>query len=156
MKAQADMVYLVAVLFVVVLAVFVVDKVWMGLEGSPQFTTLSNSTSVGSHGVKSANTAIAIINNAIVLVFIGSAIGSILAAAFTETSIIFAVPALVILPIEILFSMIFHDAFFTIMDSSFLSGVITAYGTNIVTLFQYLPSVCLVLAVIEIAVLFIK
>ena len=154
-KCQADLVYLIAVLFVVVIAIFAVDNIWSGFQSNPQTQKLFNATPQGQLAQKSVNTGLNIFNNAVVFLFIGAAIASIIAAAFTDSSPVFMVPTLVILPIEILFAFIFHDAFFSIIQQSAFASMAATYP-SIVYLFQYLPLAALGLAVLMITITFVK
>jgi hypothetical protein len=154
-KAQADIIYLFALLFVMVIALFVVDQIWSGLTTNPATQHLFNSTTQGTKAEANVGTSLNILNNAVVLLFLIGVFASVIAAAFTDSSPIFLMPALVILPIEVFFAFIFHDAFFSIVQNSFFAGPAAAYPA-IVTLFQYLPIAALVLAVIEVIVIFLK
>ena len=155
MKAQADVIFLIVMLFVVIIALFAVDTIWSGFVSNPSFQAVYNATSVGKHAIANTTTSLGILNNGVVLLFLIGCIASIIAAAFTDSSPIFLVPALIILPIEILFAFIFHDAFFSIIGNSSFAGVATSYPV-VITIFQYLPIVALVVAIIEIIVIFLK
>ncbi len=155
MKAQADLIFLIGMLFAIVIAVFVVDNIWIQFKTNPTSQQIFNATPQGRLAETNATTSINIINNAIVMIFIVAALASIIAAAFTSSSPIFIIPALIVLPVEVLFAFIFHDAFFTIIQNSVFSGIATTYPT-IITLFQYLPIISFVLAIVMIIVTFTK
>lgn len=155
MKGQVDIIYLIVSLFAVVIVLFVVDIVWTGLTSNASFTGLTNQTVVGQQAVKNVNTSIGILNNAVVFLFIASMVASIILAAFVNTSIIFAIPAIIALPLDILFAFVFHDTFFQVIATSSFGAVANTYP-YIVTLFTYLPVVTLGFAVVLIAVLFTK
>ena len=155
MKAQVDIISLTALLFIVAIAFFATVEIWGGLTSSPIFQHLTNSTSQGKLAVKNVNTSLGIFANAIVLAFIVGAIASIIAAGLTSSSPVFAALTFIILPIEVLFAFIFHDAFLAIMQSSFFAGLITTYPL-VFTLFQYLPITAFILSLVLIIVTFIK
>ena len=98
MKLQADVIYLIAMLFIVVVALFVVDAIWNGFQTNPVSQQLFNATPQGRLAEANTTTSINTLNNAAVILYIIGALASIIAAAFTESSPVFLVPALVILP----------------------------------------------------------
>ena len=155
MKAQVDIISLIALLFIVAIAFFATVEIWGGLTSSPTFQHLTNSTPQGQLAVKNVNTSLGIFANAIVLAFVVGAIASIIAAGLTSSSPVFAAMTFIILPVEVLFAFIFHDAFFAIMQSSFFAGLITTYPL-VFTLFQYLPITAFILSLVLIIVTFIK
>lgn len=142
--------------FVVAIALFTVDQVWSGLTSNSAFTSLTNATPQGHLAVTNTNKSLHIFNNAFVLLFIIAALASIVSAAFTDSSPIFLVPAVVILPLEILFSFVFHDVFFNIIENSAFGTTAAVWGASIITLFSYLPVVSFVLAIIIIIFTFMK
>ena len=155
MKAQVDIISLIELLFIVAIAFFATVEIWGGLTSSPTFQHLTNSTPQGQLAVKNVNTSLGIFANAIVLAFVVGAIASIIAAGLTSSSPVFAAMTFIILPVEVLFAFIFHDAFFAIMQSSFFAGLITTYPL-VFTLFQYLPITAFILSLVLIIVTFIK
>ena len=68
---------------------------------------------------------------------------------------IFLIPALIVLPIELLFAFVFHDMFFSIMTNTMFAGIVTSYPL-VFTLFQYLPIISFGFSVILIVITFIK
>ena len=155
MKAQVDIISLTALLFIVAIAFFATVEIWGGLTSSPTFQHLTNSTPQGQLAVKNVNISFSIFADAIVMAFIVGAIASIIAAGLTSSSPVFAALTFIILPVEVLFAFIFHDAFFAIMQSSFFAGLITTYPL-VFTLFQYLPITAFILSLVLIIVTFIK
>lgn len=155
MKGQADPIYLIAMLFIVAIALFAVDSIWNAFKTNPTSAQLFNATPQGQIAVRSATTGINILNNAVVLLYVIGAIASIIAAAFADSSPVFIVPALIILPLEVLFSFIFHDMFFEVIQNSFLSGVASGFPL-ILQLFEYLPIISFGFAVVLIVVTFIS
>jgi hypothetical protein len=155
MKGQVDIIFLLAMLFIVIVALFAVDSIWTAFGSNPTSRQLFNATPQGQLAYKNAGTSISILNNAVVILFLIGAVASAVAAAFADSSPVFIVPALVILPIEVFFSFILHDAFYSIIGASSF-GTVAAQYPVIMQLFQYLPAATLVLSVIIIAVTFIK
>ena len=155
MRAQVDLVYLLVSLFVVVIALFAADKIWTGLTSSAPFQNLTNATSQGQLAVKQTQTSINIRNDAVVFIYIFAAVASMVAGAFTDSAAVFAVVGVIVLPIELLFSFVFHDAFFEITSNSFLSGIVAAYPATM-TLFQYLPLITFSLGLVMLIVVFVK
>ena len=64
-KAQADIIFLIIMLFIVVVAVFLMDVIKNDLFNSPAFQAVSNATATGQLAVKQANSAINILNDAV-------------------------------------------------------------------------------------------
>lgn len=156
MKGQADVIYLIGMLFVVVIALFAVDSIWNAFQTNPTSVQLFNATPQGRQAQASATSSIDILNNAVVILYVIGCLASIIAAAFTESSPVFLVVAFVILPIEVLFSFVFHDTFFTIIQNSSLLGGVASSFPMILTLFQYLPIISFGFAVMLIVVTFIS
>ena len=155
MKGQADMIYLLAMLFIVIIALFAVDSIWNGFRTNPTSQQLFNATPQGRLAETNATTGINILNNAVILLYVIGAIASVIAAAFADSSPVFIVPALIILPLEVLFSFILHDAFFQIIQNSTLSGVADGFPL-ILSFMQDLPIIAFGFAVILIIVTFIS
>lgn len=155
MKGQADIIYLTAMLFVVVIAVFTVDIIWNGFQSNSAYQQIQNATPTGKLAAKNTQTSINIINNAIVIIYLMGALASVILASFADSSPIFLIPALIVLPIELLFAFVFHDMFFSIMTNTMFAGLVTSYPL-VFTLFQYLPIISFGFSVILIVITFIK
>ena len=155
MKGQADIIYLTALLFVVVIAVFTVDIIWNGFQSNTAYKQLQNATPTGQLAAKNTQAGLNILNNAIVIIYLMGALSSVILAAFADSSPIFLIPALIVLPIELLFAFVFHDMFFSIMTNTMFAGLVNSYPL-IFTLFQYLPIISFGFAIILIVVTFIK
>lgn len=155
MKGQADIIYLTAMLFVVVIAVFTVDIIWNGFQSNTAYQQIQNATPTGKLAAKNTQTSINIINNAIVIIYLMGALASVILASFADSSPIFLIPALIVLPIELLFAFVFHDMFFSIMTNTMFAGLVTSYPL-VFTLFQYLPIISFGFSVILIVITFIK
>lgn len=155
MKGQADIIYLTAMLFVVVIAVFTVDIIWNGFQSNSAYQRIQNATPTGKLAAKNTQTSINIINNAIVIIYLMGALASVILASFADSSPIFLIPAFIVLPIELLFAFVFHDMFFSIMTNTMFAGLVTSYPL-VFTLFQYLPIISFGFSVILIVITFIK
>ncbi len=79
----------------------------------------------------------------IAFIYLFIALGAIFAATQTESNILFAAIAILFLPIELIFSLGFHDAFITLMQSSVFSSIISQYPFILLT-FTWLPMITLV------------
>ena len=95
MRAQADMITLIGLLFIVAISFFLVAQIWAQLNKTSTFTTLTNATPEGQLAVKNVNTSLGIFGDSIVILFFVGAIASIIASAFTTSNPIFAVLAIV-------------------------------------------------------------
>jgi hypothetical protein len=95
------------------------------------------------------------LNTVFAFAYIFFAFGAIIAAAFTESNPVFAALGFVVLPIELLLSFGFHDAFFSMIGNSAFAPLTAAYPMVALT-FQYLPIGTFVLAIIVLAVTFGK
>lgn len=149
------MISLIALLFVVAIAFFATAQIWAQLNKTPTFNKLTNATPEGRLAVTNVNTSMGIFGNSIVLLFIIGAIASVIAAALTSSSPIFAMLTFIILPVEVLFAFVFHDAFFAIMQTSFFAGLVNSYPF-VFTLFQYLPITAFILSLLMILITFAK
>jgi hypothetical protein len=153
-KGQASIIYLLAMLFMLSVGILLADVLWNGFTTNASFISLTTATAGGPKIVASVNSSMTIFNNAIAIIFLAGCIGSIILAAFTDSSVVFAAITLILLPVEILFSLVWHDAFFTIIQNSMFAGITVV--PTLMVLFTYLPVICLVIASIEILVIYIK
>lgn len=96
------------------------------------------------------------LNNVLAFGFILMALGSVLAAFFTESHPALAFIGILISPLEILLAFGFHDAFFSIITGSSAFGQLATQYPLTVAMFQYLPIMTFVLAVIIAIVTFGK
>lgn len=148
MKAQADIVYLLVECFVVSIAVVMVAFAWVSLSTSPQYTNATAGNPTAQSITTHANTAIFSIGNAIAIVWIASAIASIIATFFVDTAPVFVVVGMIALPIEALLSFIFHDFFFLMAQNSFLAPIIAAMPM-LVNFWVALPVIAIVVAAVN-------
>ncbi len=155
MKAQVDVIFLIVIAFALIIALFTVDIVWNGLTSNSAFQALTNATPTGKLAVKSTTNAISLLNNSIIVLFFFGAFVSIISAAFTDASPVFVLPAIIVLPIEIIFSFIFHDIFLQVISNSSFAAVAAQYN-YIVIFMQYLPVISFIVSIIIIMFTFTK
>lgn len=155
MKAQADIVYFMGTAFgaaiAIVLLIYVFGQLFGGLKANPQVAAVPQAVNALNSGAQ-AQTVMA---NALVIVYIFVMIGSILLSFFVDSSPIFLIVIFVALPAEMLLAFVLHDAFFQIMQSSFLSGTIVTFPI-LTTFFSFLPVIVLALCVITSIITFTK
>ena len=155
MKGTVDIIYLIAMLFAVVImvasAIYITNQLFAGISAQPKFSTCTSC----EHALTQGQAAQQIIPNAIVIVFLLMCFGSIILAAFLDSSPIFIVFEVLTVPIELLVAYVFHDAFFQITSSSFLGNVL-ATSPSVALLFEWLPIIVLVITAIGGVVTFIK
>ena len=144
MKGQADVAYLLAYGFCIAIALVVLIMFWQQFSTSPSWTNAIASNQLAQNGVASANTAIFNMGNALAIVWIISAIASVVATFFIDSSPVFAVLGIIAMPIELFLSLIFHDFFFTMANNSFLAPVI-AQLPILSNFFSALPVITLVM-----------
>ena len=96
-----------------------------------------------------------VIANSIVIIFIFMALASIILAAFVDAQPIFVILIIVAMPVEVLISVVLHDAFFAIVNTSFIGATLATYPTLLI-LFEFLPVIALILSGIIAAVTFMK
>lgn len=155
MKAQVDIIYLMSLLFGVLIGVLIWITVWGQFTASIPANNLFHNTTQGLAAENSATTATDTMANAIVFVYVFANLAALVAAFFANSNPVFAVLGVIVFPIELIFSFIFHDAFFLIMSNSFLSGTLAAFPI-IGTFMQGLPFVVGIFAVATIIVTFGK
>lgn len=151
MKGQANLILLMVSVFAVAVVVAITIVIWSNLTTSVPFESLMNATHTGKVAQASATTSLNILANAIVFIFLFSCVASIIAASLFNSSPVFAILGIILMPVELLFSFIFHDVFLSLISASAFGSVVTA-APSLVTLFQYLPLVTLVVSLIIIAV----
>jgi hypothetical protein len=155
MKAQADILYLAAYGFAVTLVVVVIIFAWTSLSTSSAWTSLTHSNPDTAHATTSATTAVDYIANAIAIVWILLGIASIIATFFVDTSPVFAVLGMIILPIEVFLGMVFHDFFFILMSETAFAPLVPNLNT-LLNFWSVYPLVIFVFAVLSIIFTFAK
>ena len=157
-KGEVDNIFILVSIFSIVAAVFVGDIIWTQLSGSAAWQTYFGSNVQGSQEanvVTNTTAAIGILNNAIVVIFIMMALVSIIAAAFTESSPLFALLGVIVLPLEIIFAFIFHDLYFEIIQNSYFAVPAATYPI-VTTMFQYFPVFAFIFWFLLNVVIFLK
>jgi hypothetical protein len=158
LRAEVDSIFIFVSIFSIVAAVFIGDIIWTQLSGSQAWQTYFGSNIANSQEanvVTNTTGAINILNNAIVIIFIMMALVSVIAAAFTESSPLFALLGVIVLPLEIIFAFIFHDLYFEIIQNSYFAPIAATYPI-ITTMFQYFPVAAFFLWFLLNLVIFLK
>ena len=155
MRGQVDFIYLLVFFFAVAIVLAIVIVIWSSLTSSVPFEALMQATPTGKIAQANATTSINILANALVFIFIFACIASMIAASFANSAPAFAVIGIIAMPIELIFAFIFHDEFLTLVSQSVFAPVVTA-APSLITAFQYLPLISLVVSVLLIVVVFIK
>lgn len=155
MKAQEDMIYWLAMVFAVSIAVIVLlyifTSIFAAFKLQPAIANNPNAVIALNKGQQSID----VIANALVIVYIIMAVASCILSFFVDSSPIFLVVIFVVLPIELLIAFIFHDIFFDIVNQSIFGA--TATGIPIlIQFFQWLPVLCLGFSSISAIVTFAK
>ena len=137
------------------MVVSIVVVIWSSLTSSVPFENLMQATHTGQVAQTQATTSINILGNSIVFLFIFSCIATIIAASFIESAPAFAILGIILMPVELLFSFIFHDVFLNLISNSVFAPVVTTLPSLIYGI-QYLPLITLIVSFIVIAVTIIK
>ena len=156
MKGQADIIYLLGSGFAVTIALVMLLVFWHSFSTSAPWQTLVVAKSaVAANATTSANTAIFNIGNALAIIWILSFIGSVVATFFIDSSPVFAVVGIILMPIEIFLSMLFHDYFFVLAQNSFLAPVI-ALIPFVSNFYTVLPVIAMVFIFVSVVFTFAK
>jgi hypothetical protein len=158
LKGQIDIFYLIAYGFCTSIAILVVLMCWNQLSTSQSYTHyIANQTTnpVGYQTTQKANTALLSIGNLFTIVWIMSCIASIIATFFIDSSPIFAIVGILLMPLEIFISMIFHDFFYIMGQNAFIAPIITSLP-YMAYFYTYLPITALIIAVISLVLTFSK
>ena len=127
------------------------SQVFIGFKANPAIAANPSATNAITKG----QTALNIIPNAIVIIFIMMCLTSVILSAFTDTHPVFLVLVIISMPVEIFFSFILHDVFFQIVQTSFIGTALVQFP-SIIAIMQYLPVVTLIVSVLIAVVTFIK
>ena len=158
MRLQVDNLFGMTIFFAIALVMFLLTYVFVNsILQAPSFqksVAMNNPTSnaIVTHGIQTFTS----INTILAFLYIFIGIASVIAAAFTDTSPVFAVVAIVLLPIEIYVAFVYHDAFFNIIQNSSVFGGIANQYPAILTIFQYYPLITLIISILLIIVTFGK
>jgi hypothetical protein len=157
-KAQADIIVGIVYFFVFILVLWIFTLIFQtSLFGNPQVTnSLNPGHNANVTGVFAGTSGFFTgINTIAAFLYIFIAIGAVVAAAFTESHPVFAVMGILLLPVELVFSFGFHDAFFSVIANSAFSPLVAQYPF-VVTTFTYLPIITLVMAILVLIATFAK
>lgn len=153
-KGQVDVVYLIAYGFCVAIAIVFIATFWQQFSTSSAWQTqVVAKSATAAIATTNATTAIFTIGDFFAAVWILSAIASVIATFFIETSPVFALLGIIAMPIEIFFSLLFHDFFFIMAQNSFLAPTI-AQLPFLVNFFTGLPSIAIILIFVSIILTF--
>lgn len=156
MKGQADIIFLIIQGFVVTLAILVIYVAWNALSTSAAWqTSVVNATPQGKLITHNVNSALNLLGNAIAWIWIISGIASIIATFFTESSPVFAVIGIILLPIEGFLGLFFHDYFFIISQNTFIAPIVNMLP-QLVNFYVLFPITCMAIAIASIIFTFVK
>jgi len=160
MKGQLDSIYYLTIGTLVIIVMFFMTYVWSTLDTNAIATnTIFNPATnpVGVHAQVQSTQAINILDNFSVFLYVIAALAAIVLALFSESNPIFAVLGIIVYPIEILLSYVFHDIFFAFLEGSVVgSAVNQASFPLVITFMQNLPIICAILYLLIIIAEFAK
>ena len=155
MKLQIDIVYLMVLFFAVSIglgaSIYIFTQLFSGLNSNPTFAACTTCTNALAKGAQAQS----VIPNLLVLMFLMACVASVILSAFIDSSPVFLIFVVICLPVEILMSFVFHDAWFAIADGSFIGAALTAYP-SIALMFEWMPIVALIMAVLIALVTYIR
>ena len=140
-----------AVSIAVVALLIILNPLFAAFKAQPQIA--SNPSAVAA--INKGSTAINILANAMVIVFVIMALASCILSFFVESSPIFLIIIFIILPIEILLAFLFHDIFFAFITNSVVGSVANNIPA-LIQFFQWLPVICLAFSAINSIITFAK
>lgn len=149
----ADMVLFIGVAFTMAIVGLICFYLWTQFaSAAPQiFGNTAPQPAITAH----AQSALQLFNNIVVAIIFAIAFGSIISAIFVQSHPVFFVISIFTLIMEIILAVIFHNAYFTIIQNSAFGGVFLQF-TTLNLFFQYLPEICFVIAVIVMIVTYGK
>jgi hypothetical protein len=155
MKLQTDIFFLMAILFAVAIALgaslYLFNALFAGFNAQPAISSCATCVTALAKGTQSMS----VFPNALVLIFVMMCVASVILSAFIDSSPVFLVFVVISIPIELLVSFVFHDAFFAIANGSFIGTALASYPM-VAFLFQYMPVVVLIMSVIIAIVTFAR
>ena len=155
MKLQADIFLLMAYFFAACIAVaasiYIFNQLFGGLTANSQFGACTNCVNALNKGTQAEN----VVADSLVLVFILGGFASVILSAFLNSSPVFAIFVVITIPVELLVSFVFHDAWFQIANGSFIGATLSSVP-GIATAFEFFPVIILVLSVIVAIVTFTR
>lgn len=148
MKGNIDLMGGIGAFFATILVVWILTVIWQSnffnngtfrqaIAATPQANTVINESSGFFTGL----------NTVLAFLFIFTAIGACVAAAFTESNPFFAAIGIMFLPVELVLAFGFHDAFMSLITNSAFGSLAVQYPM-VYTTFQYLPVATLILSVL--------
>ena len=157
-KLQVDGIYLIVILFALIIGIVVWAALWGNFVNNPiAQSKLFNKTinPVGATSAAQATKSIDLLANFVIFLFFVAAIAAIVSAIFTESNPAFAIVGIVVFPIEILLTYLFHDIFFAMASNSFLGPTIASFPI-IITFMQNFPLIAGVIYLVIIIATFTK
>lgn len=157
MKGSIDIMTGIAFFTILIISVWVLTVIFQDgvFAQSGLFNHAVQQSPQAANVVSNANKFFTGLNTVIAFAYIFFAIGAVIAAAFTESNPVFAAIGIIILPIELVLSFGFHDAFFTIIQTSAFGALAVQYPFVTLT-FEYLPVITFIMWVIVTIVTFAR
>lgn len=156
MKIQgADGIFFLVEAFVMGIIALICYYMWTQIVASAP-SMFGPSSPAGQLGIIHASTsAFQLYINILVAVFFAVAIGSIISAFFVNSHPIFFIAGIFGTLIEIILSVIFHNAYFTLIQNSAFGNVFLQF-TILNLFFQYLPEIAFVISIVVLIVTYGK
>lgn len=126
-----------------------------GSQGLAAAPIVTNSP-IASNTIRNGSSLFSGLNNILSLAFIFLCLGSIIAAFFTDSHPALAFVGILLSPIAIFISFGLHDVFFSIIQSSSYFGALATQYPLTTLMFQYLPVMTFIFAVLIAIVTFGK
>ena len=146
MKGQVDLMTAMAYAFGVIVMLWIITYIFQAqIFNSPSVQAAFNSSPKSQQILKNASGFYTAGNTVVAFIYIFIALGALVAATQTEANIAFAAFSILLLPVELVLSLGFHDVFFTLIQNSVFAGMATQYPFVLIT-FQYLPLITLALS----------
>lgn len=157
MKGQVDLIFGMSMFFVVIIAMIIVSYVFLnGIFGNANFQQSVTAVSPTANTIVThATTFFNGVDNFVALLYFIFGLAAIIAAAFSDSHLIVAVVVIMLLPIELTMALIYHDAFFSIIQGSIFAGFVSTIP-SILVVFQYYPLITFIMAIILLITTFSK
>jgi len=152
MKAQLDVIFATAIIFVILVGIGVAIMLNNNLTNALQ--PIYNSTQAGQIILSKQSQVNTIFANAIVILYFALCFAALISAFITESSPFFSILIFFLIPIQLLISFVFHDMFLQLVaDSNF---AFLANNFYIQSLFLNLPLITLIISGIILVVVYAK
>jgi hypothetical protein len=138
MRGQVNVITMAVIIFIFIIGMGTVYWVWGQFLKQPQYQQAFNSTPEQHQINNGVTNGLTIFNNAALAILIIFGIVSLLLAAASSASPAFLVISILLIMPEALLSFMLHDAFFSIVQGSFLYA---AVGTSSLVVFQYFTAI---------------